>query len=292
MKGKIRIRRGGIDRFAMVNYPELFSFAYKEFEDGGRMKERLLIETDPEWKNLEKDEQELLTYFNDMMEKWFTNDGYFTQKATEIQGENHSWLDLHNMGKSPERAMKYYRGWFPKTMKTQEEVNYEQGAAILGQEMGSGDIRGANILGKFSKESINQRIKRTLTWYQEDVFEGYGDVKMAIPIKFLDNFKIVNKRDYSHSLMKMFDEFNKSSLNKQYMDSVYTAGEALKIYLQGKRYGSGQPMFENTIGFLDRKLIHDVQNRTLKMQWAGKPIELGNKKIAFDKIIEMISLFI
>ncbi len=286
MKGKVKFTRGGIDRLALVNYAELFSFAFKEVELDGYARERLLTDEDEEWNNLRDDEKAFLNFVNNKFQQWYIGEkAYLNQTATEMGGKKYSWLELYNINRSEEKKMKYYDGWFPKIMKTQEEVNYEQGARVLGQQIGAGDITGANIIGKFSRQSIRGRIKRALTWYEENTFEGFDDRRMSLPIKFQDSHYILNSRDYSKNVLFMFDKFNKSMLHKSHMDKVYATGQGLKAYLQLKKYGNGQPMFENTIRFLDKKMISDLQNVTIPIKYSSKPITFGKKNISPDKII-------
>ena len=182
-------------------------------------------------------------------------------------------------------------------MKTQEELNYEEGARIRGQQVGQGDIQGANFIGKFSANSIKTRIRNNLTRYVDNTYEMYDDVKMALPIKYLDNLYVNNNRDYTKNLVFMFDRWNKSMLHKEHMDEVFIAGEGLKQYLQMKKHANGQPMFENTVKFLEKKLISDIQNRTIQQKWTRTPIPGGWIKdpitgkrtkinIDLDKVIE------
>jgi hypothetical protein len=298
MKGKIRIRRGGMDRIANVNYPELYHFAFKEEEKNGYTRERMLTEKDPEWKNLNKDQQKLLSWLNHKYASWFVGpDAFFNQTATKIEGKTLSWLDLFNLDRTAEDKMVYYDGWFPKVMKTYEEINYEEGARIMNKQVGQGDIFGANLAGLFSIKNIKERALRAMTWYIQDTWEAYNDVRMSIPIKYMDNFVINNEKNYTHNLVFMFDSFNKSTLHKQHMEPVFHIGQALKTYLQFKKYGNGQPMFENTVGFLEKKLIGDIQNRVKRVKYTRLPVTMGQiynpftgKKETFnvdlDKIIE------
>jgi hypothetical protein len=287
MKNKIHINRGGINRIGNVNYVELFGWAYKEFDKGGVMQERLKTPTDVEWKKLNKDQQKLLTWLNNKYMSWFVGEkAYLNQQATVMYGKSYSWLDLYNYNRNEDLKMKHYEGWFPKSMKTYEEINYEYGAKILNKAVGEGDIFGANFLGRFSPEKIKEAAKRKLTWFEETQFEMYDDVTMSLPIKYMDNPIVINDRNYTKNLVFMFDRFNKSMLHKQHMDNVYVTGQALKVFLEMKRYGNGQPMFENTIGFLEKKLIGDIQNRSQMMKYTRLPITIGKFNISIDKILE------
>ena len=290
MSGKLRIKRGGVDRFALVNYAELFSFAYKEDKRGGKPIDRLLTKKDKnEWSELTDAQKKYLTYMNSMFKKWFDEDGYLNQVATEMEGRTWTWLELYNKDKGEDNKMEYYDGWFPKIMKTQEEINYQVGVKSLGQKVGQGDVVGANLIGSFSKAAMDKKKIRALTWYVEDTFEGFEDTKMSLPIKYMDNPVVMSSQDYSKNLHFAFDGFNKSMLHKSHMDEVYSTGQALKVYLQFKKYGNGQPMFENTVRFLEKKLIGDIQNRSIKTKLSGKPITFGKKNISPDKIMmEMI----
>ena len=287
MKGKIRISRGGYDRIANVNYAELFGWAYKEFEYRGTTEERLLTDKDPEWKNLTPDKQKLLTFMNNKFASWFVGENaYLNQQATVMYGKSYSWLDLYNFSRNEDVKMKHYEGWFPKTIKTYEEINYEEGARILNKTVGEGDIMGANLIGMFSAKRIKEAAKRKFTWFEEDQFEQYNDVTMSLPIKYLDSPNVINERNYTKNLVFMFDRFNKSMLHKQHMDSVYVTGQALQVFLQMKKHANGQPMFENTVGFLEKKLIGDIQNRAQAITYTGKPITFGKMNISPDKILE------
>jgi hypothetical protein len=300
MKGKIRIRRGGVDRVANINYAELYHFAFIEEEKTGYIRERLVIPTDPQWNTLTEEQKKLLTWLNQKFASWFIGpNAFFNQIATKIEGKELTWLDLFNLDRTANDKMVYYDGWFPKVMKTLEEVNYEEGARILNKQVGRGDIFGANIVGRFSIKNIKERAMRGLTWYVEDTFEAYNDVRMSIPIKYLDNFVINNSKNYTHNLAFMFDAFNKSSLHKQYMEPVFHIGQALKIFLQMKKHGNGQPMFENTVGFLEKKLIGDIQNHVVRKKYTRLPITIGRiadpftgeKKtfnVDLDKIVEQL----
>ena len=289
MKGKLNISRGGYSRVANVNYAELFGFMYKEFEKNGVKEERLLTETDPEWKGLNKNKQDLLTFLNNTFASWFVGEkAYLNQQATVMKGKSYSWLDIFNKNKTEESKMKYYPGWFPKTMKTYEEINYEEGAKILGKIPGHGDIMGANIIGRFSAKRIKEAAKRQFTWFTEQEFEMYNDVTMSLPLKYMDNPIVINDRNYTKNAVYMFDQFNKSMLHKQYMDNVYVVGEALKVYLELQKYSNGQPMFENTAKFLEKKLIADIQNRVEPIKYTGKPITFGKANISPDKILEAL----
>ncbi|NJL44544.1 MAG: hypothetical protein HC945_04520, partial [Nitrosarchaeum sp.] len=275
MKGKLRIKMGGYDRIANVNYAELFAFAFKEEMRGGYMRERLLNKSDTEWASLTDDQKKVLSFLNDKFSQWFVGPGsYLNETGGKLAGRPASWLELFNFGKSEDMQQKWYDGWFPKVIKTYEEVNYEEGARVLGKPVGKGDVAGANIVGKFSRNTIREKIKRRLTWYVDDTFEMFSDVKMSLPIKYMDNFKVMNEKNYTHNLEFMFDRFNKSMLHKKHMDEVYTTGQALKQFLLMKKEGNGQPMFENTVGFLEKKLILDIQNRIKKPKYSKTPITI------------------
>ena len=290
MKGKLRIKRGGYDRIASSNYAELFAFAYKSEEIGGYERERMLIPSDPEWNNLSKEQQTVLTFLNDTYAGWFGPGGYLSQKATSMQGKDYNWLELENINKDKDRQFKYYPGWFPKKQKTNEEINYEEGAKLLGRQIGKGDITGANILGRFSPKTLREKFLRSASWFIEDNYEGWRNYKMSLPIKYLDNFVTLNSKNYTRNLVFSFDGFNKSMLHKQHMDGVFMMGQGLKTFLQLQKDGNGQPMFERTVGFLEKKLLGDIQNRMARPNWTRTPITIGKYyDISLDKLFEALT---
>jgi hypothetical protein len=290
MKNKFQVKMSSRIVLGNINYAELFSFAFKEELKNGFMIERLITKEDKqEWSNLTKDQQSFMEYINNKFASWFVGDkAFMNQKATMYNHEKLTWLNLFNLGKSKDRMFEWYQGFFPKVMKTDEELNYEEGVRILGENIGKGDVLGANILGRFSTKVMKEKAIRALTRFEDDVFEQYNESKMALPLKYLDSFNVVNERNYTKNIVFMFDRFNKSMLHKEYMEEVYHTGQALKVYLQLKKNGEGQPMFENTVGFLEKKLVGDLQNRIKRMKLLSLPFTIGTYNIDLEKIIESL----
>jgi hypothetical protein len=83
------------------------------------------------------------------------------------------------------------------------------------------------------------------------------------------------------------------------MEPVYDVGQALKAYLDMKRYSDGEPMFENVVKFLDNKLVTDIQNKVIKAKWTKIPLHVAkfydpidhkykDLNLDFDKLVDLM----
>jgi len=292
MQGRFKLKIFGQYALADIKYQDLYGFAFKDVERGGYSRERLLLPEDDEYKLIDDDQRALLDYLNAEFKSWFVGENaYANQLATlNDKGEKVSVLQLLNRGKNEDEKFEWYPGWFPKIMKTIAEVNYEYGVrALTGKSPSEVEgVFGANIVGAFTAGALREKARRKLTYYKEDEFEMYTEDNMALPFRHLGSSKMENGREYTNNLMFAFDGFVKSATYRQHMDPVYSAGQALKQFLQMKTTAKGQPMFQNTVAFLEKKLIGDILGRRMRKKYSRLPMTVGQWDVHVDKIIEMM----
>jgi len=53
--------------------------------------------------------------------------------------------------------------------------------------------------------------------------------------------------------------------------------------------GEGQPMYENTADFLEKKLISDILNRKMRMKTSRNPIRIMGKAVQVDNVIDLMT---
>jgi hypothetical protein len=282
MRGRFGVKAIGLED---INYPEMYGWAFKEDSHQGLIVERLLHRGDTEFDALDTSQKELLIYLNNYFKSWFVGpDAFMNQPGTYRQDQRtlekraFTNLEMINMDRDAAYGFEYYEGWFPKIPMTPEEIRYYAG-------------KGSNIAGAFTKDFWNKSLRRRLTRFIENNYEGWpnsqSEVVEALPIKYLGSREIDTTRDYSKNLEFAFDHFNRSMNYKMHIDPVYTSGRALHNWLAMQKDGDGQPMYENTAGFLKKKLIGDILNRKMRIKYSRLPIRVLNEPIHVDNLIQL-----
>lgn len=252
---------GGTDR------KKLFDFAIKANIEGERVTERFVTNKDAEWAGLNEIEKEFLTFVNNSVGQFFVDklSNYIhprtgkkvalankvatirTRAGREVEVTN---LDLHN--KEFDRSsyakgsskFKWYEGFMPKVAPTLEDVRDKHG--FLSQNMLT-----------FLKRKYS-------TNFFEATFEGLYETDEAIPMKYLDNDRILAAGNYSRNVELIVDSFVKQHFYKQHMDEVYTFGQALKFYLKSKENPDQSVYFEKTIEWFEDSLELHVRGHKMK----------------------------
>lgn len=262
-----------------ANYKKIYAFAYKEFDNNGSQQKRLITKADKEFDNLTDNQKALLKYMNEVYSSYFGEGSYTDEVATYIPEHGKlkpiKIIDMHNYGLPEAQKVTYYNGWFPKIPKEDVELLYE---------LGEGDY----LKGLFSKGYWKKTMHDTLTQYTENQYEGRESKTMVMPLKFMGNFSIDNRRDYSDNLEFQFDRFIRAIEYKKYMDPVYAMGESIRGYLDSKE-NEGQPMYTNTVSMLEKKITQDVLGRAQRGKLSRKPInffglEYEDRQLSADQV--------
>lgn len=218
-----------------VNRTELFRFAYKNEGAGDDIRRRLVHNEDPEYKLLSNTEQSFIDFVNNSVGQFFVDElSTFIDPLTQtkkalanqiitykkVRGKDIGItnLDLYNKafdkatsGKRP-NPFKYYKGFLPKYLPQMEDISRKHG-------------------GYFTKEMLNFIKNRYTTNYFEAVYDGWYNTEEAIPMKYLGGGSIDSNENYTLNLELSIDSFVKQHYYKQHLDSTYTFGQAIKLYL-------------------------------------------------------------
>jgi hypothetical protein len=284
-KGRINIDKFGISD---INYSELYGFMYKlEDREGEKHAiERLLTKEDSEYNTLTEDQKKLLDYTNEVFSEYFVGENAFLkQTATEktLYGDTKllSHLDLYNVDKSGDSKFNYYEGFFFKLPKTKEEIRFDAG-------------KGSNIRGAFSRDVLEQKYQQGLTMFIENNYEQYQHAHQALPLKYLGNNEINYAQNYTKNMEFIFSQSIASLERKKNLDSVYAMGRATQSFLAMQESAEGEPLFENTVKFLDEKIMGDILGKRQIPKYARRSIKVPiltkdgfqRRPINIDKVIE------
>jgi hypothetical protein len=247
-----------------ANYKALYGWGYKEFDNNGAKQERLITRDDKEYESLTVNQQNMLNYMNDVYASYFKGkDAYVNQKAITITEfgvtKDITVLEMFNRGIEESHRFKFIDGWFPKIPKEQSEMIYESG-------------KGSYIAGLLNKDFWKAEMHNSMTYYQENKFEGRTHNLMVLPLKFMGSVGIDSRKDYSYNLEFQFDRFTKSIEYKKNMDPVYGLGESLRGVLE-QTTQDGQPIYTNTAEMFADKLTSDVLGRTVRQNYTRKPLK-------------------
>ena len=266
-----------------ANYKALYGFAYKEFDNNGTTQQRLITKNDNEFAKLTVNQQNLLNFMNDIYGSYFKGkDAYVNQKAITITEfgvtKDITVLDMFNRGIEESHKFRFYDGWFPKIQKEQSEMIFEAG-------------KGSYIAGLLNKDFWKADMHNSMTYYQENKFEGRTHNLMVLPLKYMGSVGIDSRRDYSYNLEYQFDRFTKSIEYKKYMDPVYGLGESIRGVLEMTKV-DGQPIYSNTAEMLNDKLTSDVLGRTVRQQYTRKPLKFfgsqwEDREIRVDSLLTL-----
>jgi hypothetical protein len=251
------------------DYDKAFGWMYVKMksEDGTETeRERLLTprEKDPElkarWDALSPAKKKLLNYVNNTFKDYFVGEkAFMNQTATyDSKGNALTQLDLYNKKKRVGDKREYYDGFFFKVPITEEEVVLRAGG-------------GSYLKGLFSKNAIKRMLFEKATMFRERNYENWFDDSQALPVKYLGNEYIDTAQNYTHSIEEMFVKAVTEMERVQQMQDVYALGMAIRDKLATQRDPSNpmQPMYKNLVKFLDAKLVHDVQKRSINMKWGN-----------------------
>jgi len=222
-KKKFTVRALGVSD---INYKELYAPFYTYFTQEGRNIKRLVISTDDEYKQLSEAQKKYLDFINAEFKSWFVgSDAFMNQiaryKTDPISGEERgvTFMELINQNRAKNEAFEYYEGWFPKAIKTMEEIRYDLG-------------KGSNIVGALTPEYMKEVSKRKLTRYIEDTYQGWSansnEEVEALPVNHLGSLKIDSAEEYTDNLEYSYDSFVREMTYKKYMDSVYASRKSFR----------------------------------------------------------------
>jgi len=160
---------------------------------------------------------------------------YITKKGVETPITN---LQLHNRemrrfgsarnDKGKPRRFEYKRGFFPKHAPQLADIAREHG-------------------GYLSKGVLQFLWNKYSTNYYEVVFDQWNNTMEAIPMKYLGGPMIDHSKNFSLNVELAIDSFVKQHFYKQYLDEVYTFGQAMQIYLAAKPGADSDKNLANTI---------------------------------------------
>jgi hypothetical protein len=130
--------------------------------------ERLVLESDDEWKNLTQVQKNFILKHEEVMQSIFLDkDSYINKTASyDINNKPKSHLALQ----SPD--FKYYPGFFAKIQPSKLDLQ---------RRMGDGSVSAALLNPKYHKSML----ANALSFNNENIFDKYNDDKIAIPIKYL-----------------------------------------------------------------------------------------------------------
>lgn len=263
------------------NYAKRFAWAYKEYERNGVTIERYKTKNDEEFKELSKAQQDLLNFTNDYIKSWFEGPNAYMNQVISYVSEYGELkpvtaLDIHNRGLEKGREFKYEYGWFPKPPQEESEIIFEAG-------------RDSYIKGLLSKKFFNELKLRSTSFYLINNYEGRLDKEMVLPLKYMGNFIIDSQKKYTRNMEFQMDRWVKTMTYKKNMDPVYALGEGVKAYLEMSK-DRNQPMYTNTVEFLDKKITSDVLGRMRDQRLTRKSIRLlgtniDDKEIRLDAVL-------
>ena len=303
IRNVLGISKGRSRTASMINYSVAFDNLYKKAEVNGTLQLRLKHEGDKEWKNLKKEEQDLLTYMNNMFEEYFYSKEYLSKRASVSEkGYSQTFLDLYNNAKAATGGakFKYYRGWFPKTQKTKSEQRYDN--------TGLGGI-GADTIGRFGKKAILRKISESMTYMYEDVWESESDKTMYIPIKYLGSASMARGttdskgRDiyqFTKNPEIFFGKFVDMAEKKKEMEGVYAYGKVLMRHYdlekhrlnqinQNRNLPTNEKMFKGQKKYLEDVLEENIRGVAIRENWQKNNFTVQGKEVSFDKMVKSLN---
>lgn len=167
-----------------------------------------------------------------------------TVRQTFVDGE-FVWqpvtnIELHNEGRRERNKAEFHykKGWFPKVAPLLEEYG-----TILNE--------------RYRKELW----KRATTLQVEDEYEEMFNEVEALPMKNLGSDYSNTVGNYSINAEVQFDLFVRNMIYKDELDDVFAFGVGLKDYLVKKKDIAHQPLFENTVKYLETAIEMQVRGR-------------------------------
>lgn len=279
----LRMRREGRFSFNNYNANEIFApfLKFVPVEGYASKRQELIQKTDEQYNDLTDSQKALLDYMNELMEYYlFDPESVYNKSITTINvngvEKTVSSLDFM-MLKQGSKAIKPYRGMFPKVHKSYDEMRWEAG-------------KGNTFLGTFTKSYLKYYFKTQLTNFIEDTFEG-GMENTHLPVKFMGSVRMENDQNYSVNLAEAFDRFIMYSEYKSQMDVVYAAGKAMLYDMEISSIKANDPdRYSNTLQMINSKLMSDIlnQKRLPNDALVKQKIRIGKHLISIDKIVIML----
>lgn len=196
-------------KFNGTNYTDLWNFAYVRDEHNRILK---IKSTPEEYKGLSQAEINLLKYLNSFYNrKLLSDDAYYNKKSLMNKDEEKiSPLELYNsLAEGPDFQKSKDDGFFARIPMTKEEVRMKHKMT--------------------SSAYWKEWYYRNLTNFYEQSYERWDNSNELIPMKYLrdtDNF--------SESLEHGFDQFLRSALQKEHMDTPFAVSKSIQHYAKLK----------------------------------------------------------
>lgn len=167
-----------------------------------------------------------------------TEDGYDEEGIPRKKSISN--IQLHNKyrAKKFDEPFVYNFGFFPKVYKLHEEF-------------------GSLTSSEYWKNIFDHHF----TMFREGAFENWFNNTEAVPMRFLGSTAINSSRNYTRNAEYQFDKFVNAMLAKEELDDVYAYGKGLQIYLGLKVDHDKEPLYQNTIDYLETAIEMQIQGK-------------------------------
>lgn len=259
------------------NKQELFRFAYKFNKDN--VITRYVTETDPEWKNLTKEQQDYLEHVHNGIEQFFKNDksnyidprtgkkvALANKQVTERETSTGKTkqltnLDLYNFDKG--LPFQYSRGFMPKVAPQLSDIVEKH--------------------GYLSSQMLQYLKNKYLTYYFEATYDSWFQQQELIPMKYLGNKDIIDEQAYTLDMDFAVKTFMRDYFYKQELDEVYTYGKALQIYLQALE-DTNDVSYEHLIKWFEESVqLHVLGRRDTSLKLTKRELKIKSSNKGFMK---------
>jgi hypothetical protein len=238
----------------------LFQFAWvTQIIDGYRKDVFVHPENHPEaWSKLTGNEQDLMMYFHDTLH------GYWDPKdANSLMGRP---ISEDNFGKPITNYDKVKQKFGNIGNKVFE---YQKGMTPR-FHMGTKEIFDRF---KFSGRTFQHIFDKYLTFRLENNWDEWQNEDEIIPVKGVENDYNTQDDMYTRNVEVIFDRMVRNLEMKDKMDYVYALGQGIRTYLKLKDNGDGAKMYQNTINFLEDKLLMDILNQVNQNSFSNKMVK-------------------
>ena len=255
-------------RFNLYNYNKMFDFMYKDEEVNGGIRRRMRVrELDgKEFTDLTQVQQDYLDFLNRHYKSYFEGPNAYLKTISTYKADRTgeyrpiSILENYNDGLQGEEKFKYYDGWFPKVHKELAEMAYDHGNGVL-------------LKGLLDPKLWKILFNESKGYYIENNFTGRNHNTMTIPLMYMGNKRIEDRKDYTLNADESFSSFTAAIEYKQHMDPVYAAGQGIRSWLDSQA-PNGQPIYEDSSKMLQKILTTDVLGRTFRPKLVRRPLQV------------------
>jgi hypothetical protein len=252
-KGLSAVKSLTANKFVPINYEELYGKFWKERNNGDYYYRDFVTSSDSEWNSLSENEKRLMTYMQHEFASYFDKNGVMNKVITKENGYNKTVLDIFN--KNKKQPFVYNSSFAPRIPITKEEIGFRQ---------------------LFTADGLKLALAKRFSSFLDDAYEGHDQEEYGLPVKYLGNAYVNSSDNYTKNLEIIFDKFSRSMINKRHMDDIYSLGRGIQYFLRLRE--SRQPMFKNTIGFIDDHMTMGLLNKRKDLTWMRRKIQIGTLK--------------